>query len=389
MSHIYPSYNRSELSFERGEGPWLFEKDGRRFFDFGAGIAVNALGHANKRLNAVLDEQANKIWHLSNLYQIPEQEELAQKLCGMSFAEFVFFTNSGAEAVECAIKTARRYHYEQGQPRSKIIALEGCFHGRTMATIALSGASKMIEGFGPLIEGFVQAELTKESLAAKLDTDTAAVIIEPIQGEGGINVIPDDFLQWLREKCDDVGALLIFDEIQCGMGRTGKMFAHEYAGVEPDIMALAKGIGAGFPLGACLANKRTGSTMTPGTHGSTYGGNPLACKIGSEVVDIMNTPDFLSNVNLLAGQLQQRLSSLIDRFPDLFEEIRGQGLMIGLKCKIDGIDFVNAGRQNGVLTVPASNNVIRLLPPLNLTLDELNQGIDLLEKTTEELSKKQ
>ena len=388
MSHVYPSYNRVKLAFERGEGPWLFDAQNERYFDFGAGIAVNSFGHAHPRLASVLSAQASQLWHVSNLYEVPGQEALAQKLCDASFAEYVFFTNSGAEAIECAIKTARRFHFDHGNPRSKIISFDGCFHGRTLAGLAASGTSKMIDGFGPMPEGFVSVELSEAGLATQLDDSTAAILIEPIQGEGGIKNISDDFLKHIRQEADRVGALVIFDEIQCGMGRTGKMFAYEHSGIEPDIMTLAKGIGGGFPLGACLANERTGRTMVAGTHGSTYGGNPLACRVGLEVINMMSEDGFLSHVNKLAGHAAQRLSGIISDNPEIFEELRGEGLMLGLKCKIDGVAFVEAGRQNGVLTVPAAENVVRLLPPLNLTIEELDAGIDLLEKTANEMKAK-
>lgn len=386
MSHLYPSYNRANLAFERGEGPWLFDRDGVRYFDFGSGIAVNALGHANPRLTAALADQASKLWHVSNLYTVPEQEKLAQMLAAHSFAEYVFFTNSGAEAVEAAIKTARRYHYDAGAPRAKIIAFEGSFHGRTLATIAAAGAKKLVEGFAPLPEGFVQIPVDADALAGAVDEDTAAILIEPVQGEGGIRVVGADFLRQIRAAADRVGALVIFDEIQCGMGRTGTLFAHQLYGVEPDIMALAKGIGGGFPLGACLANERAGRVMIAGTHGSTYGGNPLACRIGAEVMAVMTEDGFLDHVNRLAGHLRQSLGALVDRYPDLFDEVRGEGLLIGLKCKIDNTKVVNKGRDHHVLTVPASDNVIRLLPPLNVTIEELDAGVALLEAAAKELS---
>ena len=381
MSHVYPTYNRAKLAFERGEGPWLYERDGRRYFDFISGIGVSAFGHSHPRLVKALSDQAQNLWHVSNLYEIPHQEALADKLCKMSFANYVFFTNSGAEAIECALKTARRFHYDQGRERNKIIAFEGCFHGRTMATIALSGTEKMVKGFGPLLEDFVQVPLSKEGLMSALDQDTAAIIVEPIQGEGGINVVDDELLQFMRSEADKVGALLIFDEIQCGMGRTGKIFAHEHAGVTPDIMALAKGIGGGFPLGACLASEHVGAAMIAGTHGSTYGGNPLACRVGCEVLDMMAEDQFLEHVSRLSGHLQQRLQGILDAYPEIFEGIKGRGLMLGLKCRVDGLEFIQQGRQNGLLTVGAGGNVVRLLPPLNLTIEELDAGIDLIEET--------
>ncbi len=386
MSHVFPSYNRANLSFERGEGPWLFGTDGQRYFDFGAGIAVNALGHSNARLNDVLKAQADKLWHVSNLYHIPEQEALAEQLCEVSFGEWVFFTNSGAEAMECAIKTAWHFHFANEDERKKFITFNNAFHGRTIATITAAGGEKLVKGFGPLPTGFVHCELDREAVLAAIDEQTAAIIVEPIQGEGGINVIDPEFLRFLRQEADKLGALLIFDEIQCGMGRTGSMFAYERVGVEPDIMALAKGIGGGFPLGACVANDKTGRTMTAGSHGSTYGGNPLACAVGNEILRIMREDGFLEHVNRLASHAQQKLSGLIASYPDIFEELRGEGLMLGLKTKIPNADFVQRGRAQGVLTVPASDNVVRLLPPLNLTIEEFDAGILLLEQTAKELS---
>jgi acetylornithine/N-succinyldiaminopimelate aminotransferase len=378
---VLPTYNRAPLTFVRGEGTWLIEADGRRFLDMGAGIAVNALGHAHPALIAALTEQAGKLWHTSNLYNIPQQQALADKLVEATFADTVFFTNSGTESCELAVKMARKYFYEKGQPdRVGIVAFEGAFHGRSHAAIAAAGSEKMVKGFGPLLPGFTQvAWADHDGLHAAIDDTTAAILIEPVQGEGGIRPVPDQCLKGLRDLCDEKGILLIFDEVQCGMGRTGKLFAHEWAGVEPDIMMVAKGIGGGFPLGAVLATQEAASGMTAGTHGSTYGGNPLACAVGAKVMDIVADPDFLNAVNARAGKLRQGLEGLCASHPDVFEGVRGAGLMIGLKCKATNADVVAAGYDAEVITVPAADNVVRLLPPLNLTDADIAEALSRLE----------
>jgi acetylornithine/N-succinyldiaminopimelate aminotransferase len=378
---VLPTYNRAPLSFVKGEGAWLFEADGRRFLDLGAGIAVNALGHANPDLVKTLTEQAERLWHVSNIYKIPEQEKLANLLIDKTFADTVFFTNSGTETAELAIKMARKYHYDKGHPdRTDIVAFEGAFHGRSTGAIAAAGSEKMVKGFGPLMPGFVHLKWgDHDALKAAITTKTCAVIIEPIQGEGGIRPVPDQCLKGLRELCDATGTLLIFDEVQCGMGRTGRLFAHEWANVTPDIMMVAKGIGGGFPLGAVLATEDAASGMVAGTHGSTYGGNPLACAVGARVTEIISAPAFLAEVNRIAGRLRQGLESLIARHPEVFESIRGQGLMLGLKCKALNTDIVKAGYDAGVLTVAAADNVLRLLPPLNLTEADVAEALTRLE----------
>ncbi len=378
---VLPTYNRAPLSFVKGEGAWLFEADGRRFLDLGAGIAVNALGHANPDLVKTLTEQAERLWHVSNIYKIPEQEKLANLLIDKTFADTVFFTNSGTETAELAIKMARKYHYDKGHPdRTDIVAFEGAFHGRSTGAIAAAGSEKMVKGFGPLMPGFVHLKWgDHDALKAAITEKTCAVIIEPIQGEGGIRPVPDQCLKGLRELCDATGTLLIFDEVQCGMGRTGRLFAHEWANVTPDIMMVAKGIGGGFPLGAVLATEDAASGMVAGTHGSTYGGNPLACAVGARVTEIISDPAFLAEVNRIAGRLRQGLESLIARHPEVFESIRGQGLMLGLKCKALNTDIVKAGYDAGVLTVAAADNVLRLLPPLNLTEADVAEALTRLE----------
>ncbi len=380
---VLPTYNRAPLTFVKGEGAWLTEADGRRFLDLGAGIAVNALGHAHPALVAALTEQAHALWHVSNLYNIPQQQALADKLVEHTFADTVFFTNSGTESCELAVKMARKYFYDKGQPEKvEIITFHGSFHGRSSAGIAAAGSEKMTKGFGPLLPGFVHLTFGDlDGVTNAISDTTAAILIEPVQGEGGIRPVPDAELKALRQICDDNGLLLILDEVQCGVGRTGKLFAHEWAGITPDIMMVAKGIGGGFPLGAVLATEEAASGMTAGTHGSTYGGNPLGCAVGCAVIDQVATPAFLEGVNRKAGLLRQKLEGLIADHPEVFEEVRGSGLMLGLKCKPTNIDVVNAGYDNEVITVPAADNVIRLLPPLTLTEDDIAQALIRLEKT--------
>jgi acetylornithine/N-succinyldiaminopimelate aminotransferase len=374
---VLPTYNRADIAFERGEGAWLVAEDGTRYLDFGAGIAVNAFGHANPRLVAALTTQAGKLWHTSNLYRVPGQESLSKKLVDATFADTVFFTNSGAEACECAFKMARRYQYVSGHPeRFHIVTFKGAFHGRTLAGIAAGGQEKYLEGFGPKVEGFDQVPPNDlPALEAAIGPATAALMIEPIQGEGGLHPMAPEFLRALRKLCDAHGLLLIFDEIQCGVGRTGTFFAYEQLGVTPDIMCVAKGIGGGFPLGACLATEEAAKGMTAGTHGSTYGGNPLAMAVGNEAVAMVLEPGFLEHVRKVAGFLNQQLGALIAGHPGVFEELRGQGLMLGLKLRVPNTEFVAAARRHGLLVVGAGENVVRLLPPLILTEDEAREGV--------------
>ncbi|WP_340248480.1 acetylornithine transaminase [Sulfitobacter pontiacus] len=385
---VLPTYSRAPLSFVKGEGSWLIEQDGRRFLDLGAGIAVNALGHAHPALVAALTEQAGQLWHTSNLYEIPQQQELADRLVALSFADTVFFTNSGTEACELAVKMARKYFYDKGQPdRTEIITFSGSFHGRSSAGIAAAGSEKMTKGFGPLLPGFKHIEFgDMEALGAAITDTTAAIMIEPVQGEGGIRPVPDADLKQMRALCDTHGLLLIFDEVQCGVGRTGKMFAHEWAGVTPDIMMVAKGIGGGFPLGAVLATENAASGMTAGTHGSTYGGNPLGCAVGNAVVNIIGTDAFLDDVNRKAGLMRQKLEGLVASHPDVFESVRGSGLMLGLKCKATNSDVVAAGYRHEVITVPAADNVIRLLPPLNITDEDIAEAVSRLDQAASSLA---
>lgn len=378
---ILPTYNRAPMSFVAGEGAWLIEEDGRRYLDFGAGIAVNVLGHANPALVGALTEQAGKLWHTSNLYGIPGQQELADRLVDATFADTAFFTNSGTEACELAVKMARKYWYEKGEDRSEIIAFTGAFHGRSSAGIAAAGSDKMTLGFGPLLPGFTHVAFADhEALAAALSDKTAAVMIEPIQGEGGIIPVPDQCLKGLRDACDEVGALLIFDEVQCGVGRTGKLFAHEWSGITPDIMMVAKGIGGGFPLGAVLATEAAAVGMTAGSHGTTYGGNPLAMAVGNAVMKIVATDDFLTEVSRKAGALRQGLEGLVASHPDVFESVRGAGLMLGLKCRALNADVVKAGYDALLLTVPAADNVVRILPPLNISDEEISEAVRRLDQ---------
>ncbi|NND19904.1 MAG: aspartate aminotransferase family protein [Silicimonas sp.] len=378
---ILPTYNRAPLSFVRGEGAWLIEEDGRRFLDLGAGIAVNSLGHAHPALVQAVTDQASKLWHVSNLYTIPGQQELADRLTEASFADTVFFTNSGTEAMELAVKMARKYWYEKGEDRSEIVAFTGAFHGRSSAAIAASGSEKMTKGFGPLLPGFTQVPFgDHDAIRAAITDTTAAVIIEPVQGEGGIVPVPDQCLKGLRDLCDETGALLIFDEVQCGMGRTGRLFAHEWAGVTPDIMMVAKGIGGGFPLGAVLATEAAAQGMVAGTHGSTYGGNPLAMAVGNAVMKIVAEDDFLAEVNRKAGTFRQKLEGLVAAHPDVFEAVRGSGLMLGLKCKAPNADVVAAAYGAELLSVPAADNVVRLLPPLTITDDEMAEAVARLDR---------
>jgi acetylornithine/N-succinyldiaminopimelate aminotransferase len=379
-SVLYETFARAPLSFEHGEGSWLVTTGGQRFLDFAGGIAVNVLGHSHPHLVAALTEQAGKLWHVSNLYEIPGQRRLADRLVASTFADKVFFTNSGAEALECAIKTARRYHYVNGNPeRFRIITIEGAFHGRTLATIAAGGQQKYLEGFGPKVEGFDQiafADLDK--MADNVTGETAAILIEPVQGEGGIRAVSSTTLRMLRELCDEKGILLVFDEVQCGIGRTGKLFAHEWAAITPDIMAIAKGIGGGFPMGACLATDEAASGMTAGVHGTTFGGNPLAMAVGNAVLDVVLEDGFLDEVRRKALLAKQGLASIVDEFPGVFEEVRGEGLMLGLKCRLPNTAVNAALRDHNLLAVPAGENVLRLLPPLNVEDDEIRTALGAL-----------
>jgi acetylornithine/N-succinyldiaminopimelate aminotransferase len=384
---VMPTYGRFDLAFERGEGVYLYDTEGTAYLDFCGGIAVTSLGHGHPHLVEAIREQAGKLMHTSNLYRIPAQEKLAERLAASTFADLVFFTNSGAEAVECAIKAARRYHYVNGAPeRYRIITMEGAFHGRTLATIAAGGQEKHLEGFGPVVDGFDQVPFGDlAALEAAIGPETAGILVEPVQGEGGINAITTEVLEAMRKLADDNGLLLIFDEVQCGVGRTGKLFAYQWTNIEPDIMAAAKGIGGGFPLGACLATEGAAKGMTAGTHGSTYGGNPLAATAGNAVLDVVDDPAFLAHVEEMGGYLGQKLGALVARYPEIISGVRGVGLMRGIECKVVNGDLVNALTEQKVLTVGAGGNVVRLLPPLTVTETDIDAAIDALDAACQSL----
>ena len=387
-SSLLPTYARYPLSFARGEGVWLETADGSRYLDLGGGIAVASLGYSHPHLVAALNEQGAKLWHTSNLFEIPQAERLARRLVDATFADLVFFTNSGAEAVEGAIKTARRYHAVSGHPeRFHVITFEGAFHGRTLAMIAAGGNPKYLDGFGPPTPGFDQVPFGDvEAVRAAIGPQTGAILVEPIQGEGGIRVPPRSFLRALRELSDAHGLLLVVDEVQSGVGRTGKLFAYEHAGVAPDIMAIAKGIGGGFPLGAFLTTAEAGKGMTVGTHGTTYGGNPLATAVGNAVLDVVLAEGFIAAVAEKGLRLKQKLAALRDRYPDIVVEVRGEGLMLGLRLSVPPADFAAAGRAEHVLVIPAGDKVVRLVPPLIISEDEIGTAVDRLEATCRRLS---
>ncbi len=388
-SHLLPTYARVNLAFERGEGAWLIATNGERYLDFTSGVAVNALGHAHPQLVAALAEQAQKVWHVSNLYEIPEAERVARRLCEASFADVVFFCNSGAEAMECAIKMVRKYQSANGKPeRYRIITFEGAFHGRTLATLAAGGQQKYLEGFGPVVDGFDQVPFGDlDATKRAIGPETAAILIEPIMGEGGVRVVEPSFLKALRELCDQHGLLLIFDEVQTGMGRTGTLFAYQGTGVTPDIMALAKALGGGFPVGACLATSEAAKGMTTGTHGSTFGGNPLAMSVANTVLDVMLAPGFLDRVRASALLFKQRLAEIKDRYPSLIAEVRGEGLLIGLRALVPASQLVDALRAEKMIAVSAGDNVVRLLPPLIVGEQEIAEGIARLDRACAQLAR--
>jgi acetylornithine/N-succinyldiaminopimelate aminotransferase len=388
ISPVMPTYARTDVAFARGEGAWLYATDGRRFLDFGAGIAVNALGHAHPHLVAALQEQAAKLWHCSNLYRIEGQEKLAARLVAHSFADTVFFCNSGAEAVECAIKTARRFHQAQGRKdKYRVITARGAFHGRTLATIAAGGQAKHLDGFAPAVDGFDQVAFGNlNETRAAITPQTAAIIVEPIQGEGGIIPADAEYLKGLRMVADEFGLLLIFDEVQCGLGRTGKLFAYEWADVAPDLMTLAKALGGGFPVGACLATERAAQFMTAGAHGSTFGGNPLAMAAANATLDVLLGEGFLDRVQATADHLWPLLRALVRKHPKVFAEVRGRGLMIGLRCLVPNGDVVNRAFANGLLTVVGGDNVVRLLPPLTIGAAESEAAVAILDRAAGEIA---
>ena len=387
-SALFPTYARAEPVFVRGEGVWLETADGERYLDMAAGIAVSALGHGHPHLVEALRDAAGGVWHLSNLFRIPDQDRLAERLCEASFASRVFMTNSGAEALECCFKAARRYHYDRGEAgRTEILTFEGAFHGRTLATIAAGGQAKYLEGFGEKAPGFVQLPFgDHDALKGAVGERTAAVLIEPVQGEGGVRAVPPQCLRGLRELCDETGALLIYDEVQTGIGRTGRLFAHEWAGAAPDLMAIAKGLGGGFPVGACLATEEVGTALTLGTHGTTFGGNPLAMAVANAVLDVVLEEGFLTHVTEVSRTFRQGLASLVERFPDVFADgPRGEGLLIGLGCRLPNTEVAAAARDEKLLTVPAGDNVLRLLPPLVIDDETANEAMRRLERAAETL----
>ncbi len=385
---LMPNYARADLAFERGEGPYLFDTEGRRYLDFAAGIAVNSLGHAHPHLVAALTGQAEKLWHVSNLYRIPDGERLAERLCAACFAERAFFCNSGAEALECSIKAVRRYHDERGEPdRYRVITFTGAFHGRTLATLSAAGNPKHLAGFEPAVDGFDQVAFDNlNELRAAITPETAAVLIEPVQGEGGIRVASPAFLRALREVCDEFGLLLVLDEVQCGVGRTGPFFAHQAAGIAPDVMAVAKGLGGGFPIGACLATAAAGDCMTAGSHGSTFGGNPLAMAAGNAVLDVVLADGFLPRVEEIAGLLRRRLETLVTRYPAVVSEVRGAGLLLGLRCEVANTDLLGAIRAEGLLAVTAGDNVLRLAPPLIIDEHHVEEALGILGRACDKLA---
>jgi len=385
ISPVMPTYARADIAFERGEGAYLYATDGRRYLDFASGIAVTALGHSHPHLVAAITEQAKKLWHTANLYQIPGQTRLAERLVAASFADSVFFCNSGAEAIECGLKMVRKYQDDFGDPqRYRILCCRGAFHGRTLATIAAGGQEKHLAGFGPEVEGFDHVAYDNlNELRAAITGETAAVLVEPVQGEGGLRPASVDYLKGLRAVCDEFGLLLFLDEVQCGMGRTGKLFAHEWVGIEPDIVATAKGLGGGFPVGACLAKEKAARALTAGSHGSTFGGNPLAMAVANAVLDVMLAEGFFEHVQAMARLLRGGLDKLIKRRPDAFEEVRGAGLLLGLKSRIPNTDMIARLRAAGLLTVGAGDNVVRLLPPLIITAAEIEEALAILDRVAE------
>jgi acetylornithine/N-succinyldiaminopimelate aminotransferase len=388
-SHLLPTYARVDLAFERGEGAWLIAQNGERYLDFTSGVAVNALGHAHPHLVAAISEQATKLWHVSNLYRIPEAERLAARLCQSSFADVVFFANSGAEAMECAIKMARKYQSANGKPeRFRIITFEGAFHGRTLATLAAGGQKKYLDGFGPVFDGFDQMPFADlEATKRAIGPATAAILIEPVMGEGGVRVVAPESLRALRQLCDDNGLLLVFDEVQTGVGRTGDLFAYQHTGVVPDIMALAKALGGGFPLGACLASAEAAKGMTVGTHGSTFGGNPLAMAAGNAVLDVVLADGFLDRVRRASLVLKQRLAEIKDRYPTVIAEVRGEGLLVGLRAVVPSAELVDELRAERMITVAAGDNVVRLLPPLIVSEEEIAEAVRRIERACTRIAK--
>lgn len=384
---VMQTYAPADVVFDKGEGSYLFAEDGKRFLDFGAGVAVTCLGHAHPHLVAALTEQAQKLWHCSNLYRIKGQERFARRLCEHTFADAVFSCNSGAEANEAAIKVIRKHFAAKGSTRNRILTFAGAFHGRTMATLSAGKQAKHCEGFGPMLDGFDQVPFGDlEAAKAAITDQTAGILVEPVQGEGGMRAAPDGFLKGLRDLCDEHGLLLAFDEVQTGVGRTGKLFAHEWSGVTPDVMAIAKGIGGGFPVGACLATAHAASGMKAGTHGSTYGGNPLAMSATNAVLDVVLEDGFLENVTKMGNLLRQRLEDVVTANPKVVKGVRGKGLMLALECEITNMDLVTRCFENGLLVVPAGDNVVRLLPPLVIHEEQIEAAYAILMRSCAELT---
>jgi acetylornithine/N-succinyldiaminopimelate aminotransferase len=390
-SHLLPTYARVDLAFERGEGAWLIATNGERYLDFTSGVAVNALGHSHPHLVEAITKQANRVWHVSNLYRIPESERVAERLCAASFADVVFFCNSGAEAMECAIKMARKYQSASGRPeRYRMITFDGAFHGRTLATLAAGGQKKYLDGFGPAVDGFDQVPFADlEATKRAVGPQTAAILIEPIMGEGGVRVVPNEFLRALRRLCDEHGLLLVFDEVQTGIGRTGELFAYQRCGVIPDIMALAKALGGGFPLGACLATSEAAKGMTTGTHGSTFGGNPLAMAAASALLDVVLADGFLERVRRVSLVLKQKLAEIKDRYPTIIAELRGEGLLVGLRAAVPSAELVDELRAEKMITAAAGDNVVRVLPPLIVSDEEVAEAVRRLERACARIAKRQ
>jgi acetylornithine/N-succinyldiaminopimelate aminotransferase len=390
-SHLLPTYARVDLAFERGEGAWLIATNGERYLDFTSGVAVNALGHAHPHLVEAITKQANRLWHVSNLYRIPESERVAEKLCAASFADVVFFCNSGAEAMECAIKMARKFQSASGCPeRYRIITFDGAFHGRTLATLAAGGQKKYLDGFGPVVDGFDQVPFADlEATKRAVGPQTAAILIEPIMGEGGVRVVPNEFLRALRRLCDQHGVLLVFDEVQTGIGRTGELFAYQRCGVAPDIMALAKALGGGFPLGACLATSEAAKGMTTGTHGSTFGGNPLAMAAANALLEVVLADGFLEHVRRMSLVLKQKLAEIKDRYPAIIAELRGEGLLVGLRAAVPSAELVDELRAEKMITAAAGDNVVRFLPPLIVSEEEVAEAVRRLERACARIAKTQ
>jgi acetylornithine/N-succinyldiaminopimelate aminotransferase len=386
ISPVLPTYARADLAFERGEGAYLFSTDGRRFLDFSSGVAVTSLGHAHPHLVAALKAQSEKLWHCSNLYRVPGQERAAERLVGASFADTAFFCNSGAEAMECAIKVARKYHAATGHPeRQRLICCTGSFHGRTLATLAAAGNQKYLDGFGPPAAGFDHVAYGNlNEMRAAVTQETAGIVVEPVQGEGGLATASAEYLEGLRAICDEFGILLVFDEVQSGMGRTGKLFAYQWTRIAPDVMGLAKGLGGGFPVGACLASERAAQGMVAGTHGSTFGGNPLAMAATNAVLDVMLAPEFFPRVERVAGVLRKRLEAIAAKYPALFAEARGKGMLVGLRCNVGNGEVVERLRREGLLTVAAGENVVRLLPPLIIAESHAEEACGIIERVAQQ-----